>query len=165
MLIKPYKYFESATDISADYLKSIGVTALMLDVDNTLTLRKGSVILEGVPDWLKKMQNEGIKLIILSNSKPKRMERVSKNLGLPFVAYGMKPITVGYFKAAKRMGVKRKECAIVGDQLFTDMLGGNLAGVKTILVSPKELETTFLFKVKRGLERPLLKHYKIPCSF
>ena len=165
MFIKPYKYFNCATQINAEYLESQNIKALILDVDNTLTIKKGEIILAGTLDWLKKMNELGIKLIILSNAKPSRMEKVSKNLNLQFVGYGMKPLPFGYFRAAKRMGVKKSECAIVGDQLFTDIMGGNLAGVKTILVSPREIETSFGFKIKRGLERIFLKAYKLPCNF
>lgn len=161
MFVKPYKYFKQATDVSAQYLKSINVSGLILDVDNTLTLKKGSIIIDGVLNWLRSLENEGIKLIILSNAKPERMEKVSKKLGLGFVGYGLKPLPFGYFKSAEKMGVKPENCAIIGDQLFTDILGGNLAGIKTILVSPKETETSFAFKIKRRLERIFLKKYNI----
>lgn len=165
MLIKPYKYFKDVTEVDIDFLKKEGIKALILDVDNTLTLKKGEIIINGVLNWLDKMKKSGIKLIILSNAKPKRMTEVSKKLGLDFVGYGMKPLTFGYFRAAKKMGEKISDCAIIGDQLFTDIMGGNLAGVKTMLVSPKELEQTAFFKIKRGVERRFLKRYKIPCDF
>ncbi len=165
MFIKPYKYFEKATLVTNEWLLENNIKALILDVDNTLTIKKGEIVLEGVMQWLSSMRSAGIRLIILSNARPKRMEKVSKKLGLSFVGYGMKPLPFGCFVAAKRMGVKVKDCAIIGDQLFTDMLGGNLAGVKTVLVSPKELETSIGFKIKRGLERLLLKAYKLPCNF
>ena len=165
MLIKPYKYFDKATLVTPEWLLENNIKAVILDVDNTLTLKKGEIVLEGVMEWLSCLEKTGIKLIILSNARPKRMEKVSKKLGLSFVGYGMKPLPFGYFIAAKRMGVKVKDCAIIGDQLFTDMLGGNLAGVKTVLVSPKEIETSIGFKIKRGLERIFLKAYKLPCNF
>jgi HAD superfamily phosphatase (TIGR01668 family) len=165
MLIKPYKYFESVTDISTEYLEKERIKALVLDVDNTLTLKKGEIIIPGVLEWLEEMKKADIKLIILSNAVPSRMELVSKKLGLNFVAYGMKPFTFGYFRAISRMDANKKNTAVIGDQLFTDIMGGNLSGIKTILVSPKEIETSFGFKIKRSLERVLLKAYKLPCNF
>ena len=66
---------------------------------------------------------------------------------------------------AKKMGVKPQNCAIVGDQLLTDILGGNLAGVKTILVTPTLLETSRGFKIKRAIERKLLKLHHLKCNF
>lgn len=162
MLFKPHSYFKRITEITPKILKKNGIKALILDVDNTLAVKKGQIILEGVMPWIDNMKKIGIKLIILSNAKPDRMINFSKKIGLEFVALGMKPLPFGYFRAAKRMGVSVKDCAIVGDQLFTDILGGNLAFCKTVLVSPVEMEKSFGFKIKRGLERPLLKRYKIP---
>ncbi|MBQ9919816.1 MAG: YqeG family HAD IIIA-type phosphatase, partial [Clostridia bacterium] len=157
MFTKPHLQLNRATDITGELLNKMNITCLILDVDNTLCLKKGKIILDGVMNWLEKMQNDGIKLIILSNAKPKRMEGIAKNFGLPFVGLGGKPLTFGYRRAAKRMGESIKNCAIVGDQLLTDILGGNLAGCKTILVCPVELESSFGFKIKRGIERKLLK--------
>jgi len=165
LLTKPHLQFERVTDITAELLNKMNITCLILDVDNTLCLKKGKIILDGVMNWLEKMQNNGIKLIILSNAKPKRMEGIAKNFGLPFVGLGGKPLTFGYRRAAKRMGESIKNCAIVGDQLLTDILGGNLAGCKTILVCPVELESSFGFKIKRGIERKLLKKYNLKCDF
>ena len=165
LFTKPHIQLSSATEITVELLNEMGINCLILDVDNTLCLKKGEIILDGVFEWLKKMQDAGIKLIILSNAKPKRMEGIAKKFGLPFVGTGGKPLPFGYKRAAKRMGVKTKTCAIVGDQLLTDILGGNLSGCKTILVCPKELETSFGFKIKRGIERKLLKKYKLRCDF
>ena len=165
MLTKPHIQLDSVCDITVDLLKQMNVTCLILDVDNTLCLKKGKIILNGVNNWLARMEKEGIKLIILSNAKPKRMEGIAKGFNLPFVALGGKPLTFGYKRAAKRMGESINNCAIVGDQLLTDILGGNLAGCKTILVAPKELETSFSFKIKRGIERKLLKKYNLKCDF
>ena len=165
MFTKPHLQLNRATDITAELLNKMNITCLILDVDNTLCLKKGKIILDGVMNWLGKMQNDGIKLIILSNAKTKRMEGIAKNFGLPFVGLGGKPLTFGYRRAAKRMGESIKNCAIVGDQLLTDILGGNLAGCKTILVCPVELESSFGFKIKRGIERKLLKKYNLKCDF
>ena len=165
MFTKPHLQLNRATDITVELLKQMNITCLILDVDNTLCLKKGKIIIDGVFSWLEKMQKNGIKLIILSNAKPKRMEGIAKNFGLEFVGLGGKPLTFGYKRAAKRMGESIKNCAIVGDQLLTDILGGNLAGLKTILVCPVELESSFGFKIKRGIERKLLKKYGLKCDF
>ncbi len=165
MFTKPHIQLNRATDITAELLKKMNITCLILDVDNTLCLKKGKIILEGVMNWLSEMQKAGIKLIILSNAKRKRMEGIAQNFGLPFVALGLKPLTIGYRRAAKRMGESIKNCAIVGDQLLTDILGGNLSRCKTILVCPVELENSFGFKIKRGIERKLLKKYNLKCDF
>ena len=165
MLTKPHLQLNRATDITSELLQKMNITCLILDVDNTLCLKKGKIILDGVKAWIENMQKAGIKLIILSNAKKNRMDGIAKGFGLPFVALGLKPLTLGYMRAAKRMGENIKNCAIVGDQLLTDILGGNLAGCKTILVCPVELETSFGFKIKRGIERKLLKKYNMKFDF
>ncbi len=165
MLTKPNYYVNRITDITPAFLKKIGAKAVILDVDNTLAVNKGKIVLGNVPSWLERMKSSDVRLIILSNAMPERMSGFAEKIGLEFVGLGLKPLPFGYFRAAKRMGVKIKDCAIVGDQLFTDILGGNLAGCKTVLVSPVEMENTSFFKFKRGMERRLLKKYKIPCNF
>lgn len=165
MLIKPHFQLNKITDITVEFLGDIGVDTLILDVDNTLCIKKGAVLLPDVLGWIEKMRLAGIKLIILSNAKPKRMSVIAKKFGLPFVALGLKPLPFGYWRAVKRMNSRLKNSAIIGDQLFTDMMGGHLAFCKTVLVSPVELETSFSFKIKRGLERILLRLYKLKCDF
>lgn len=165
MFTKPDFYVSRITDTTPAFFKNKGIKAIILDVDNTLAVRKGKIVLENVPTWLENMKKSGIRLIILSNAMPERMSGFAKKIGLEFVGLGLKPLPFGYYRAAKRMGVKSRECAIIGDQLFTDILGGNLSGCKTVLVSPVEIENTTFFKFKRGVERRLLKRYKIPCDF
>ena len=165
MLIKPKYYFKRITDITVEDFQKMKVDTVILDVDNTITLQKAKYFIEGAEQWLDKMKSFGIKLIILSNAKPDRMSGFAKKVGLPFVALGLKPLPFGYWRSAKRAGSKIKNCCIIGDQLFTDILGGNIARCKTVLVSPTELETSFGFKIKRKMERILLKLYKLPCEF
>ncbi len=165
MLFKPFMQLDRASDISPEQLKKLNIESVILDVDNTLCIKKGKEILPGVTQWLKALKDNNIKVIILSNAKPKRMQKISQNLGLEFVALGLKPLPFGYIRAIKRMKTKIKKCAVIGDQLFTDILGGNILKVKTILVSPVELETSFGFKIKRALERKLLKKYRLKCDF
>ncbi len=165
MLIKPLIQLDRATDITLELIGEMKVECLILDVDNTLCIKKGAVVLPGILDWLDQMRKAGIKLIILSNAKPNRMSGIAASFDLPFVGLGLKPLPFGFFRAAKKMGVKPKNCAIVGDQLFTDMMGGHLACCKTFLVCPAELETSRGFKIKRGLERKLLKKYGLKCEF
>lgn len=165
MLIKPHVKLNRITDITPELLHSMEVRALILDVDNTMAIRKGSVLVPGLAEWMESMRQAGIGMIILSNAKPGRMSGFAKTVELPFVAFGMKPLPFGFFRAAARLQCKLRHCAIVGDQLFTDMLGGHLAFCKTILLSPIELETSAGFRLKRRAERWLLKRYHIECDF
>ena len=148
------------TDITPDYLKSIGVRGLALDADNTLSTHHSQTPLEGVETWLGNMKNAGIKLVMVSNSKRPRVEPFADRLGLEFTSMACKPLPRGFIRARRLLGLRGRELAAVGDQLFTDMLGAHLANATPILVEPILPETTRGFKFKRMLERPFLKHYK-----
>lgn len=161
MLLKPDIKLHRVTDISAELLKKYGIKALILDVDNTLSTHHGEVLTDGLEDWLERMLKNGIKLVILSNSKQARVEPFAAKISLPFISMGLKPLPFKFSSALKLLGTKRRETAIVGDQIFTDTLGGNLYGVMTILLDPIKLEDSKGFKFKRKIERAVYKIYKI----
>lgn len=161
MLLKPDIKLTRVTDISAELLAKYGIKALILDVDNTLSTHHGEVLTEGLEAWLDRMLKNGVKLIILSNSKQRRVEPFAEKINLPFISMGLKPLPFKFSSALKLLGTKRRETAIVGDQIFTDTLGGNLYGVTTILLDPIKLESSKSFKFKRKIERAVYKIYKI----
>ena len=160
-MFKPKIKLERVTDITPEILKKYNITSLILDVDNTLSTHHGQVLTEGLTAWLFKMRSRGIKMTVLSNSKAKRLEPFAKKIGLDYISLGLKPLPFGYIRALKRLGTKRKQTAIVGDQIFTDVLGGNLVGVKTILLTPIKPETSLRFRFKRKIEAFLIKALKI----
>ena len=164
-MFRPDYYFCDVTKITLPFLQQQGITDLILDVDNTLTVDHATALIPGVADWLVQMQQGGIRLVILSNAMPGRMAAFAAAVELPFVGLGLKPLPFGYFRAIQRVGGLKKQTAIVGDQIFTDVFGGRLAGCKTVLVAPKKLETSRRFKIKRALERRLLRRYRLPCNF
>ena len=132
----------------------------MLDVDNTMSTHGGQVLTDGLLEWLQKMQDAGIKLIVLSNARKSRVEPFAQKINLNFMHLAAKPLPFGYWRAARALNIKRSRTAIVGDQLFTDMLGGWLAGVKKILLTPILLEDKMSFKIRRRIEKEFLKRYK-----
>ncbi|MGI6270512.1 MAG: YqeG family HAD IIIA-type phosphatase [Candidatus Howiella sp.] len=134
--LQPDFLFFRLTEITPDFLRKQGIAALALDVDNTLSTHHGQQPLEGLADWIANMQKNGIKLILMSNAFRKRVEPFAKTVGLAFQSVSLKPLPGGYFHIARRLGVRRRALAIVGDQFFTDVLGGKLSGVRTILVTP-----------------------------
>lgn len=152
---------EKVTDIKIELLKKYGIDAVILDVDNTLSTHHGQVLTDGLEDWLSYMIDGGIKLTILSNSKRKRVEPFAKKIKLPFISLGLKPLPFGYLRAVKSLGTKRKNTAIVGDQIFTDIIGGNAVGVKTVLLTPIKPEDGWSFKLRRKLEKIIIKLFKI----
>lgn len=161
MLLKPKIKLHAITDITPDMLKKYGITALILDVDNTLSTHHGQKLTDGLENWLDIMRKNGIRLIILSNSKEKRVKPFAEKIGLDYISLGLKPLPFRFSAARRRIGSLKKDTAIVGDQIFTDTLGGNLYGVKTVLLDPIKPESSARFKFKRKLERAVYKIYNI----
>lgn len=161
MLLKPDIKLRGITDITAELLNKFNIKALLLDVDNTMSTHHGEVLTDGLCEWIAYMQKSNIKLMVLSNSKKRRVEPFAARISLPFISLGCKPLPCGYLRGIKALGERRKNVAIVGDQIFTDVLGGNAVGIKTILLTPIKLEDGFSFKVRRSLEKKIYKHYKI----
>lgn len=161
MFLRPNIKLDKITDISVDILKKYNITALILDVDNTLSTHHGQVLTDGLENWLKNMRENNIKLTVLSNSTKKRLDPFAKKIGLDYISLGLKPMPFGYLRALKALGTKRKNTAIVGDQIFTDTLGGNFVGLNTVLLTPIKPETSLRFRFKRRIEKFLIKHLKI----
>ncbi len=161
MLLKPKIKVERVTDITPQILKKYDINALILDVDNTLSTHHGQILTDGLLEWIEVMKQNGIFLTVLSNSKEKRVKPFAKKINLEYISLGLKPLPFGYLRAMKKYSLKRKNTAIVGDQIFTDILGGNLVGIKTVLLTPIKLEDGWSFKIRRRLERLIFKLYKI----
>ena len=160
-MLKPQFVFDNITDVSLEFLQKNSIKGLLVDVDNTLTTAHASgVFKKGVDAWLEEMNSSGIKILILSNAKIERIKPFAQKIGLEFQSLSLKPLPFRYIKAVKKLKLKRKETAIIGDQLFTDILGGNLAGVKTILVTEITPEDKLSFKIRRSLEKKILRGEK-----
>ena len=161
MLLKPEIKLRGITDITVELLIKNNIKALLLDIDNTMSTHHGTILTNGLLEWIKYMQDNGIKLMVLSNSKRFRVEPFAARIGLPFISSGCKPLPMGYLRGVKALGEKCKNTAIVGDQIFTDVLGGNVVGVKTILLTPIKPEDGWSFKLRRKLEKKLYKKYNL----
>ncbi len=159
-LFLPHERYRRITDIPVSHFASIGVKALILDIDNTLTTHDNPVPGEGVLEWLAAVQAAGVRCILLSNNHPPRVEPFARVLGLPFEAEASKPLPGGCRRACKAMGSSREETALIGDQIFTDVLAGRLGGYHTILLEPIEPEKTRFFRLKRRLEKPFLRAFE-----
>lgn len=151
----------SVRNITPELLHTMGIKGLLLDIDNTLTTHDNPVPAEGVEEWIAHMKAEGIQMRLVSNNHPPRVEPFAKRLGIPCICDSRKPLSSGFKRAAADMGLDRRELCVVGDQIYTDILGANLFGAKSIYVPPMELEKTKFFKFKREMEKPFLpKKYK-----
>ncbi len=151
--------FDSVFDVDLQLIKSYKIKALILDVDNTLTSHGNPVPLDGIADWLNMLKSGGIKLAIVSNNVQKRVKPFADLLDLEYISMACKPLTIGINKACRKLECGRKNTAIIGDQIFTDVLAGNLAGITTFLVTPVKIEETAFFKFKRLFENIFIKKY------
>ena len=148
------------TDLTLDDIKSFGVKCIILDVDNTLSTHGGQIPLEGAVEWISLMAGNGYKMIILSNNFKKRVAPLAEKFGLEFVSFAMKPFPFGFFRAAKKLGCKRREMLAIGDQIFTDVTGAHLAGIRAVRVDPISDENEdFTIRIRRALEKSVLKRY------
>lgn len=159
MLLTPNMQVRKITDITIEMLKENNIKGMILDVDNTL-IDLDRVPLEGIKEWIENMKNEGIKFCIASNSlKKKKIEKVAKMLGIPYVHFSAKPTKIGLKKAKQILEIEKSEnIAEVGDQLFTDVLGTNRMKMFSILTEPLCEEKVKINNLKRKLEKRVLKN-------
>lgn len=160
MIFRPTYVFNDITGITPKFLKRKHIKGIVLDIDNTLTTHNNPVPSQSSMDWLASVKKAGIKLIIVSNNKPPRVEPFAQLLELEYVANGRKPLTYGINEAVKRLGFEKCDIAAIGDQIFTDIMGANLAGIRSCFVYPLEPETSLPFRFKRTIEKPLLPSRK-----
>ncbi|MDR1217697.1 MAG: YqeG family HAD IIIA-type phosphatase [Oscillospiraceae bacterium] len=150
----PAYSFEALTDIPADFLRSIGVTFLMLDLDNTIAPYSSDKPDDGVLRWADALRAGGISLFIVSNSRKRgRAERFAESLRVGYINAARKPSPAGVLAAIRNCGAAPGSSALVGDQIYTDTLAANRAGVTSILVKPIRLSNAFL-AARYGLEAP-----------
>ncbi len=160
MFFKATYVFDKVIDITPKFLKRKHIKGIVLDIDNTLTTHNNPIPPQSSMDWLASVKKAGIKLIIVSNNKPPRVEPFAQLLKLDYVANGRKPLPYGINEAVKKIGFDKSDVAAIGDQIFTDIMGANLAGIRSCFVFPIEPETSLPFRFKRTIEKPLLPSKK-----
>lgn len=159
--VAPKEYVHSVSDIDFDKLKNMGLKGIILDLDNTILPWKDYDVPSVSLNWVEKGKKAGIKFFVLSNTiHTKRLAHVTEILGCDYIHPAFKPWPVNYIRAAKKMKISVKETACVGDQLFTDIKGGNRAGLYTILVDPLEYKEFKGTKISRFFEKIIKKHIK-----
>jgi HAD superfamily phosphatase (TIGR01668 family) len=159
-ILQPRERYAKVIDIPIGALVARGIRGLILDVDNTMTTHGNPQPATGVPEWLDRVRQAGIRCVILSNNTPRRVEPFARLLSLEFEADAAKPLPGGFWRACSHMGVLPSEAASVGDQIFTDILGANLAGIHSIFVDPAQPEGGGFFRLKRLLEGPILTRFE-----
>ena len=156
-MLKPDIYLTSVLEITPNLIKKLNGKAIILDVDNTIRQHKDKKIFDGVINWVNVMKSCGVFIVIASNNYRKSVEPIANELGLPCVSFCLKPFPFGLKKAAKMLGFKKENIVVVGDQFFTDIIGGKFLKFKTILTKPLKQEEGFFWGIRRNIEKKILK--------
>ena len=136
----PRGVYPSITAIPPAALRERGIRLVLADLDNTLVPYRELEPPAKLIAWKEELETVGIALFLLSNSrKPDRPRLFAQKLGIPFLGRAGKPRRAGYFQAMERMGAGPEQTVMVGDQIFTDILGASRAGVGPLLVEPIRL--------------------------
>ncbi|MDP4180220.1 MAG: YqeG family HAD IIIA-type phosphatase [Bacillota bacterium] len=155
----------SIQDIDLEDLKERGIKGLVLDIDNTLVAQFTKDASVDVVEWIEKVKAAGLLPCILSNASEKRVIDFNSSLSIPAIHRAYKPSPRSFLRAAEILGIESNRVAAVGDQLFTDIYGGNRTNMFTILVRPIDKKEILFVKLKRHVERFVLaKHSKLKLN-
>ena len=160
-IIYPKLYLKKVEDIKIDILMKNKIKLIILDVDNTL-IDYYRNLSDEIINWAKEMKGQGIKLYILSNTNDKnKVKEVADKLEIEYKNFALKPLKIGFRYVQKQFDIKPENIAVVGDQIFTDVLGGNRCKMFTILVDPIDKNKDYWYTAwKRPLERKIKNSYQ-----
>lgn len=156
----PDLYVKSIYEIDFDLLKQRGIQGIVTDLDNTLIEWNRPEATPELINWILKMKGMGFSIVIVSNNKRERVARVAEPLGIPFIYRAKKPTKISFKQAIKNLKLPVKKTVVIGDQIFTDVLGGNRMGFYTILVVPVAENDGIATKFNRFMERAILNWMK-----
>ncbi len=155
----PKEYVSSIFSIGYERLMQKGIKGIIFDIDNTLVPFDEEHPTPEIMQLIALLKERGFKIVLLSNNTQLRVEKFNEHLQLKAIHKAKKPRRGNINTAVASMNLLHNEVAIVGDQVFTDVLGGNRADVYTILVEPVSEKDEWMTKVKRGAERQIIKSY------
>lgn len=155
-LVRPWRRERAITDVDVDELAASGVRCVLFDRDNTVVPRDTGVAPGPVMDWICRVREAGLALCMVSNNfHSQQVEASAAELGCAVVHHAMKPAPFAVRRALALVGVDASEAVLIGDQVFTDVMAGNLAGVRTILVEPQSASDLWYTHIFRVFERAI----------
>ena len=155
----PTYMFGHYYEITPEFLHSIGVRALLIDIDNTLAPYEQPDPDDRIRAWFASLQKNGIRAALVSNNHRPRVEQFNRTLGLPAFWDSGKPKKKTLLLAMKTLDVSKDETAMLGDQLLTDAYAGKHIGLPALIVPPIKDKTNLFFRFKRWCERPFIRKY------
>lgn len=159
----PGEYLDSTYDIDFDKLYKEGYRGVIFDIDNTL-VPHGAPADERAISLFNHLKELGFSCMLLSNNKEPRVKMFNDAVHVNYMYKAGKPKPAGYKKALHRLGTTTKNTIFVGDQIFTDIIGANLADIRTILVKPIHPKEEIQIVLKRFLEKPIIGCYLLYCK-
>lgn len=155
----PDYIFAAYREVTPEFLKNIGVKALLIDIDNTLAPYEQPLPDENIKAWFDSLKQNGISATLVSNNGRERVELFNSELGLPAFWKSGKPFAKNLKKAMADMGSDYSNTAMLGDQLLTDAAAGKHIGLRTIIVPPIRDKSNAFFRAKRAMEVGHIKKY------
>lgn len=159
-LFTPTYYMKKVTDITEEFLNKNSFKGIILDIDDTLTPNGYPEPDKEVSVWIDQLKSAGIKIILVSNNFKSRVDEFANKLNVLGISMGFKPFPKGIVKAIKILKISPKQILMIGDQVFTDIVGANLLKISSVLVEPMSPSKTLLLKIKRFLEKPVRKKFR-----
>ncbi|KIY22071.1 MULTISPECIES: YqeG family HAD IIIA-type phosphatase [Mesobacillus] len=156
----PDQHVKNIFEIDPDGLREKGVKGIITDLDNTLVEWDQPTASPKLIEWFDNMRRNEILITIVSNNNEQRVKAFSDPLQIPFIFQARKPMTRAFNRALKQMGLRKEETVVIGDQLLTDVLGGNRSGFHTILVIPVAQTDGFVTRFNRKVERRILNWFR-----
>jgi len=153
----PYAVYKKFSDIPFDELLKDGKTCMLLDYDNTLGPDRTWEPTDFSREIIENLKNKGFDICLVSNAKSERSSNIASLLGIPCVTCAHKPATDGVLRALDLMKAGKDKAVMIGDQIFTDVMAGNRAGVCSILVEQYEKKEIWYVKIKRPFEKLVRK--------
>jgi len=155
----PDYMFGSYREICPEFLKELGIRAVLCDIDNTLAPYEQPLPDEKICAWFEALKENGIEAALVSNNHRERVEAFNASLGLLAYPDSGKPAKKTLLLAMEKLGVTPNETAMLGDQLLTDCYAGKNIGLTALIVPPIKDKTNLFFRFKRLCERPFIRKY------
>lgn len=156
----PEAHVNSVLEISPEMLKEKGIRGIITDLDNTLIAWNKAKMTPELAKWFADLQQSGIAVMILSNNGKNRVSRFSAEARVPCIFRARKPLPYAFRHAMKKMGLKKDELVVIGDQIMTDVWGGNQIGAHTILVAPITTSDGWMTRFNRQMEKIIMSRMR-----
>lgn len=149
----PDYVFDSVYDITPHFLQENGVRGVLFDLDGTLAFRRTALPPDNLAAFVRTLEAAGVRVLVFSNNREKRVDTFCRALGVPYIHRAGKPFRNGFRRAAERLGLPFAQLAVIGDQIFTDVLGGNRVGALTCYVETLDRQSLWVrarYRIERG---------------